>query len=261
MRALDTNPLCSKNVRRNVGKMAEEQAGKRMDFYVSVDLETTGLYPKQDKIIEIGAVKVKDGEVTERFSTFVNPGQRLEERIVELTGIRDEQLRTAPDIAEVFPQLCDFLEDLPLVGHRILFDYSFLKKEAVYEKISFEKTGVDTLKIARKYLPHLEHRNLEYLCDYYAIPHHAHRALADAEATSALLQKMQELFWQEEEPLFRPTPLIFKVKRDSPATKAQKERLYRLLEQHKIQWDRDVEKLTRSEASRFTDKILAKYGR
>ena len=232
-----------------------------MDSYVSVDLETTGLYPKQDKIIEIGAVKVKDGKVTDRFSTFVNPGQRLEERIVELTGIRDEQLQTAPDIAEVFPQLCDFLEDLPLVGHRILFDYSFLKKEAVYEKISFEKTGVDTLKIARKYLSHLEHRNLEYLCDYYEIPHHAHRALADAEATSALLQKMQELFWQEEEPLFRPTPLIFKVKRDSPATKAQKERLYRLLEQHKIQWDRDVEKLTRSEASRFTDKILAKYGR
>lgn len=232
-----------------------------LNNYISIDLETTGLNPKQDKIIEIGAVKVIDGQIVDTFSTFVNPGCKLEERIIELTGITDEQLADAPYIENVFPILVEFLGELPFVGHKILFDYSFLKKTAVNAKVSFEKQGIDTLKIARKYLTELEHRNLEYLCDYYEIPHHAHRALADAEATSMLYRKLTELFYNEGEVLFHPTPLLFSVKKDSPATKAQKERLYRLLAQHKIEWDRDVEKLTRNEASRFTDKILAEYGR
>jgi len=232
-----------------------------IDTYISIDLETTGLNPKQDRIIEIGAIKVVDGKTVDSFSTLVNPGCRLEERIVALTGIRDEELETAPFIEEVFPKLEEFLEDLPLLGHSILFDYSFLKKAAVNQKYTFEKQGVDTLKIARKYLAELEHRNLDYLCGYYEIPHRAHRALQDAEATHILYQKMAEQFDQKEDVLFQPGPLCYAVKKDTPATKAQKERLYRLLTQHKIQWDRDVERLTRSEASRFTDKILAKYGR
>ncbi len=229
--------------------------------YISIDLETTGLNPKEDKIIEIGAIKVIDGKAVDTFSTFVNPGRKLEERIVELTGIRDEDLSDAPSIGEVFPKLEEFLEDLPLLGHSILFDFSFLKKEAVNLNHTFEKNAIDTLKIARRYLVELEHRNLDFLCEYYGIPHQAHRALQDAEATSVLYCKLAELFYSEEEPLFCPAPLKFAVKKDTPATKPQKERLYRLLAQHKIEWDRDVESLTRSEASRFTDKILAKYGR
>lgn len=229
--------------------------------YISIDLETTGLNPKEDRIIEIGAIKVIDGKVVDTFSTFVNPGRKLEERIVELTGIRDEDLADAPSIEEVFPKLEEFLEDLPLLGHSILFDYSFLKKAAVNTNRVFEKNAIDTLKIARRYLTQLTHRNLEFLCEYYEIPLQAHRALQDAEATSALYYKLAEDFYSEEESLFCPAPLHFSVKKDTPATKPQKERLYRLLAQHKIEWDRDVESLTRSEASRFTDKILAKYGR
>ncbi len=232
-----------------------------INTYISIDLETTGLHPKNDKIIEIGAIKVVDGQTVDTFSTFVNPGCRLDCRIVELTGITDEMLKGAPYIEEIFPGLETFLEELPFVGHSILFDFSFLKKAAVNDRRSFEKQGIDTLKIARKYLTGLEHKNLDFLCEYYQIPHHAHRALEDAEATSALYQRLTELYYSEEEVLFQPAPLNFAVKRDTPATKAQKERLYRLLAQHKITWDRDVEKLTRSEASRFTDKILAKYGR
>lgn len=229
--------------------------------YISIDLETTGLNPKQDKIIEIGAVKVENGEIVDTFSQLINPGRKLEERITELTGITDEDLKDKPDITQVFPQLIEFLEDLPLLGHSILFDYSFLKKAAVNQKLTFEKQAVDTLKIARKFLTELEHRSLDYLCDYYHIPHHAHRALTDAEATHVLYGKLAELFYSEEEVLFRPLQLHFQVKRDTPATKHQKERLYRLLDQHNITLEVDVEKLTRSEASRFTDKILARYGR
>ena len=246
------------------------------DTYVSIDLETTGLNPKRDRIIEIGAIRVEQGEITEEFSTFVNPGRKLEERITELTGIRDEDLTEAPELDEVFPKLLEFMGDLPLLGHSILFDYSFLKKAAVDRKLTFERSAVDTLQIARKYLPELPHRNLEYLCRYYEIPHHAHRALEDAKATDRLFRKLVELFYEEEngeqaltesdgktakDTLFAPKPLHFQIKRDTPATKPQKERLYRLLEQHKITLEVDVEKLTRSEAGRLVDKILAKYGR
>lgn len=246
------------------------------DTYVSIDLETTGLNPKRDRIIEIGAIRVERGEIREEFSTFVNPGRKLEERITELTGIRDEDLAEAPELDEVFPKLLEFMGNFPLLGHSILFDYSFLKKAAVDRKLTFERSAVDTLQIARKYLPDLPHRNLEYLCRYYEIPHHAHRALEDAKATDRLFRKLAELFYEEKNgeqaltesdgkiaknTLFAPKPLHFQVKRDTPATKPQKERLYRLLEQHKITLEADVEKLTRSEAGRLVDKILAKYGR
>lgn len=231
-----------------------------MQSYVSIDLETTGLNPKTDKIIEIGAVKVVDGRAAGRFSTLVSPGRRLEPRVAELTGIREEELRDRPGVEEVFPALCAFLGDLPLLGHRILFDFSFLKKVAVNEKTAFEKQAVDTLKLARKFLPELESRSLEFLCGHYQIPHRAHRALADAEATDALYRRLKAEFYTEEEALFRPAPLVYRVKRDQPATKSQLERLYCLAQQHKLILDVEIERLTRSEASRLTDKILSSLG-
>ena len=179
--------------------------GKTMiNSYISIDLETTGLNPKQDKIIEIGAIKVMDGRKADTFSTFVNPGRKLEERITELTGITQEQVDAAPEIENVLPQLLEFLEELPLLGHRILFDYSFLKKAAVNQKFTFEKQGIDTLRIARVFLPQLEHRTLEYLCKYYEIPHTAHRAIGDAEATSQLYQLLAENYYGQDSRIFAP---------------------------------------------------------
>lgn len=232
-----------------------------INSYVCIDLETTGLNPKTDRIIEIGAVKVVEGRIADTFSTYVNPGRKLEERIVELTGIAQEQVDDAPEIIQVLPGLVAFLEDYPLLGHRILFDYSFLKKAAVNQKISFEKQGIDTLRIARCFLPELEKRSLEFLCKHYEIPHHAHRALADAEATSVLYQKLAEQFYEKDSKPFEPVTLNYNAKKETPITKPQKERLYRLIAQHNLTVDYDVEKLTRSEASRYTDKIYEKYGR
>jgi DNA polymerase-3 subunit alpha (Gram-positive type) len=232
-----------------------------LNTYVSIDLETTGLNPKRDKIIEIGAIKIEEGVVTDTFSTFVNPARKLEEHITELTGIHDEELLSAPYIADILPELLKFIGENTLLGHSILFDYSFIKKAAVDNKLTFEKNGIDTLKIARKYLTNLEHRNLDYLCRYYEIPHHAHRALEDAKATDLLYRKLTEQFFDKGDSIFAPSQLVYKVKRDTPASKQQKERLYRLLELHKIIPEADVEQLTKSEASRLTDKILAKYGR
>lgn len=228
--------------------------------YVSIDLETTGLNPKLDKIIEIGGVKVIEGVQVATFSTLIHPGRKLEERICELTGISDEMLTDAPDMADVLPSLLFFLEELPLLGHKILFDYSFLKKAAVDRKLSFEKEGIDTLKIARRYCLGAEKKSLEYLCEYYGIRHQAHRALGDAHATSALYQKLAQEFGkqdaQEKQQVFVPHQLQYQAKRDTPITKVQKERLYRLLQQHNIVLDQCVDKMTRSEADRTIDRIL-----
>jgi len=235
---------------------------KIVDTYVCIDLETTGLNPKTDKIIEIGAVRVEHGEQTGVFETFVNPGRKLEERVAALTGIRDQDLQQAPEITAVLPELFAFLGDEVLLGHSLLFDYSFLKKAAVDQKLQFEREGIDTLKIARIFLPELESRRLDFLCDHYGIPHRAHRALEDAKATVDLYQKLREAFSSEEtENVFQPRKLIYQAKRDTPATKAQIERLYKLTEKHNIMVEADLSKLTRSEASRYTDRILATYGR
>ncbi len=224
-----------------------------MKSYVSIDLETTGLNPKLDKIIEIGAVKVVEGEIVERFSTLVNPGRLLEEHTAALTGISDEELKSAPYIEEVLPRLLSFLEDYDLVGHSLLFDFSFLKKAAINQKMTFERKGVDTLKIARRFLTALEHKTLEFLCLHFEIPHRAHRALADAEATHCLYQKLAAEYYNSEDTLFVPQPLIYKVKKDGPASKRQKERLYDVVARHKLELTVDIEKLTKSEASRLTD--------
>jgi len=229
------------------------------DSFIVIDLETTGLNPKTDKIIEIGAVRVREGIITEHFATLVNPGRRLEERITELTGITDVELKVAPYIEEVLPELITFIDEDILVGHRVLFDFSFLKKAAVNMKLSFEKKGIDTLKLARRFLPELESKRLPFLCEYYGIPLKAHRAVEDAKATALLYGKLAQAFPQED--AYRPVSLIYKVKKEGPVTPKQKERLYKLIEQHKLIVDFDVDKLTKNEASRITDKILSKYGR
>ena len=232
-----------------------------INAYVCLDLETTGLDPKRDKIIEIGAIKVKDGETIGQMETFVNPQRKLEERIVELTGIRDEQLYDAPEITDILPELIDFIGEDMLLGHSVLFDYSFIKKAAINQRLKFEKFGIDTLKIARKFLPDLESRSLAFLCGHFGIEHNAHRALTDARATSQLYHKLAELFYEGHEDDFKPTLLSYNAKRDTPITIPQKEQLYKLLDRHKIIVDYNVEKLTRSEASRIIAQILAEYVR
>lgn len=231
--------------------------------YVCFDLETTGLDPKTDKIIEIGAVRVKDGEITDTFQSFVNPGRMLPPKITELTGICDEDLKDAPAIEEVVPLFLEFAGNACFLGHSVIFDYSFMKKAVVNMdgKNKFEKMGIDTLKIARKHLASLESRRLSYLCAYYGIEQKAHRALGDAMATHLLYQKLLTDFYDGNEADFSPGQLIYNVKRETPITKAQKERLSKLITLHNIDYLYDLDRLTRNEASRITDQILSTFGR
>ena len=227
--------------------------------YVCVDLETTGLNPKKDRIIEIGAVRVRDGKVTDTFQQLICPRQQIEERVEKLTGITQQDLEGKPSIQEILPQIGEFLGEDILLGHSILFDYSFLKRTFTNEKIPFERQGIDTLKIARKYVTDCSSKKLESLCQHYGITHQAHRALGDALATVELYQKLAEQYFEEES--FSPIPLQFKVKKESPITKAQKERLTLLLAKHNIELAVEIGSLTRNEASRYIDNILSEYGK
>ena len=227
--------------------------------FVCIDLETTGLNPKRDRIIEIGAVKVRNGEITDRFQQLIDPKQQLEERVEILTGISSKDLEGNPTIQEVLPALREFLGEEVLLGHRVLFDYSFLKRAFTNEKISFERKGIDTLKLARQYVTDCESKKLESLCKHYRIVHQAHRALGDALATVELYKKLVENYYNAE--TFEPRPLEFKVKKESPITKAQKERLTLLLAKHNLVPKCEIVSMTRNEASRYIDQILAAYGR
>ena len=232
------------------------------DTYVALDLEMTGLHPKQDRIIEIGAVLVEEGEIKDRFSTFINPRMALPGKVTEITGIREADLAGAPEMKEMLTPLSDFLGDHCLLGHSILFDYSFLKRAFVNEKYAFEKKGIDTLKLARKFLPDLPAKRLGDVCRHYRISEQAHRALGDAMAAHLIYQKMKAEFYNEDTAKdFCPRPLVYKIKKEAPAGKKQKERLFSLLEKHKLISETDIDSMTKNEVSRLTDQILAKYGR
>lgn len=232
---------------------------KGLENFVCVDLETTGLNPKTDRIIEIGMVKVREGKIVDQFSSLINPRQQLEERIEQITGITQKELENQPLQKEILPQILEFLEEDVLLGHRVLFDYSFLKRAFTNEKIPFERKGIDTLKIARKVVADCESKSLPKLCSHYGIEYHPHRALSDALATVELYRKLSELYYEEE--LFAPKPLIFKVKKESPITEAQIQRLTLLLERHNLPCAAEITSMTRNEASRYIDRILSTYGR
>lgn len=230
--------------------------------YIAVDLETTGLDPKRDKIIEIGAVRVKDGEVDDVYETFVNPYRKLEERVAALTGINDRQVEAAPGIEELIGCFLDFAGDLPLLGHHVIFDYSFLKRAAVNAGCSFERQGIDTLKLARRFMPQDEKKNLKAACEFFGLKQYlSHRALADSRAAHQLYQKMADRYGNEFPDAFDSQTLIYKVKKEQPASKRQKEHLQDLLKYHKIVLSVQMDHLSRNEISRITDKIIAQYGR
>ena len=233
-----------------------------LNSYVSIDLETSGLDPKQDRILEIAAIKVVDGEVTDTYETLVDAGMHLSERIVSLTGITEEMTKTGLEPDTAIRQCVEFIGDMPILGHCIHFDYSFLKRAAVNHGLTFEKEGIDTLQIARKTLPQLESRGLEPLCSYYQILlEHHHRAMADAGATFQLYKKLQAEFGETMPELFVAKPLVYQVKKESPATSAQKRHLKDLIKYHRIELDKELDTLTKNEASRYIDRIILEHGR
>lgn len=235
---------------------------KLPDSYVAVDIETTGLNPKVDKIIEIAGILVRNGTIIEEKTTLVNPRQRLSEYVKQLTGIRDDMLEHSPGIERVIRDYVEFCQGLPLLGHNIMFDYRFLKKAAVNQDLVFEKEGIDTLRLSRAFMPAEEKKCLADACRYFHVETgEAHRALGDARGAHGLYQALAKAFGDNDTERFLPRQLVYKIKKEQLASKRQKEVLHELLKYHKIEVTVQIDFLSRSEVSRLTDKIISQYGR
>lgn len=226
---------------------------------IAIDVETTGINPEKERIIEIGAFRPDTGEV---FRTFVAPGRPLPQNITELTGITDEMLLDAPSEAEAAAALLTFLDnDRVLLGHNIAFDHSFLVQ--MFRRCGMEVpefAGIDTLRIARVLCPELPSKSLGAMCEHFGLLNErAHRAFEDAKVTAELLFALRKMGREPE--VFEPVPLYFKPKKQEPMTKKQLSFLTAILKYHHLEEQYKTEDLTKSEASRLIDKLLLNYGR
>ena len=169
------------------------------ETYVVFDLETTGFSPQKNQIIEIGAVKVKDGKITENFSTFVNPKVPIPFKIEELTSINDNMVMHAPTIEEVMPQFLEFVGDAVLVAHNAGFDVSFVEENC--KKLGYPKEFIylDTVALARVLLPQLNRFKLDTVAKALQISlNHHHRAVDDAACTAEIFVKFVEMLEKQD---------------------------------------------------------------
>ena len=166
--------------------------------YVIFDVETTGLSSVYDTIIEIGAVKMKDGVVIDRFDKFINPHHLLSDTTINLTSITDEMVQNADDENIVIRQFQEFYQDLPLCGHNVQFDIGFLN--AALRRCNMDiirQPVVDTLEVSRLLHPEQTRHTLDSLAKKYnVVLEHHHRANQDAEATGYLMFKLLDAFYE-----------------------------------------------------------------
>lgn len=164
------------------------------DSYVVFDIETTGFSPEKNQIIEIGAVKVINGRITDSFSTFVNPDVPIPFEIENLTGISDNMVLTAPKIEKVLPQFLDFCDGCVLVAHNASFDVSFIAHQSGCQGLAFQPTVLDTVAMARHLLPNLNRFKLDTVAKALGISlENHHRAVDDAKATAEIFVKFVEM--------------------------------------------------------------------
>lgn len=162
--------------------------------YCVLDLETTGFSAVTEKITEIGVMKVKDGEVIDEFSCFVNPEKHIPERVTEVTNITDEMVKDAETIDKVFPKLLEFLGDSVIVAHNAGFDVGFLKQNAKALGYEFDYTYLDTLSLAKDLFPDYKKYKLGKIAENLGIKVEvAHRALDDVDTTVKVFKVMLDM--------------------------------------------------------------------
>jgi len=160
--------------------------------FVFIDVETTGLSPSSERVIEVGAVKVSRLKTGKKYSSFVNPGREIPFYITQLTGITRDDVEDAPYFDEIADSLNEFIGDSVMGGHNFSFDNSFLKKEFTYCGREYPKNPqICTLRIARRMLPELKSKSLGNVAHHFRLKNpNAHRALADAAVTARIFIKM-----------------------------------------------------------------------
>ena len=162
--------------------------------YCVLDLETTGFSATTEKITEIGIMKLKDVEVIDEFSCFVNPEKHIPERVTEVTNITDDMVKDAETIDKVFPKVLEFLEDSVIVAHNAGFDVGFLKQNAKALGYEFDYTYLDTLSLAKDLFPEYKKYKLGKIADNLGIKVEvAHRALDDVDTTVKVFNVMVDM--------------------------------------------------------------------
>ena len=166
--------------------------------YIVLDIETTGLSFRTEKITEIGAVRVKNGEIVDTFECFVNPEIPIPERITELTGITNDMVKNEENINKVMPKFLDFIGDLKLVAHNADFDIGFLKYNAENLGLRMDNEYIDSLQLSRQLFPEFKKHKLGILAEKFGIKvENAHRALDDVKTLVKVFLKLLEKYNEE----------------------------------------------------------------
>ena len=175
--------------------------GKNMTFeqeFVAFDLETTGLNAGEDRIIEIGAVIMKEGKELERFQTLIDPERKLSQKIIDLTGISDEMLVGAPKIEEVLPDFLKFVGDRVVVAHNAKFDTGFIRSECQRLGYEYKLTSADTLPLSQQLMPQLNKYKLDVVAKALKLPNfNHHRAGDDAKICGLIMVKMMDMLKEQ----------------------------------------------------------------
>ncbi|WP_425516060.1 PolC-type DNA polymerase III [Anaerolentibacter hominis] len=175
--------------------VVENEKGQDLNStFVVFDIETTGFSSKRNQIIEIGAVRVQEGRITDHYSTFVNPDEPIPFEIEKLTGINDEMVLSYPKIDVILPQFLEFAQDCVLVAHNASFDVGFIRQKAANLGISTDFTVVDTLSLAQVLLPDLKRFRLNHVAEALGVSlENHHRAVDDAGATAEIFVKFLDM--------------------------------------------------------------------
>lgn len=161
--------------------------------YVVFDLETTGIDLMNNGITEIGAVKIKNGEIYEQFTSLIKPDYPITEEIVRLTGISEELVKNSPKINAVLPDFMKFIEGATLVAHNTVFDVKFIKRFASDEDFEIKNEVIDTIDLAREQVKSLKRFDLKTIADHFGVVFHHHRALSDAYATAEIFIELMKM--------------------------------------------------------------------
>ena len=197
--------------------------------YCVLDLETTGFSAVTEKITEIGIMKLKNGEVIDKFSCFVNPEKHIPQRVSEVTNITDEMVQNAETIDKVFPKMLEFLGDSVIVAHNAGFDVGFLKQNAKNLGYDFEYTYLDTLSLAKDLFPEYKKYKLGKIAENLGIKVEvAHRALDDVDTTVKVFNVMLDMLKK------RGAKKIVDIDKVSITEEAKKEEYKKLKTYHAI---------------------------
>ncbi|MEG0367874.1 MAG: exonuclease domain-containing protein [Coprobacillus sp.] len=163
---------------------------KLIQDYCVLDLETTGLSPINDMIIEVGILKIRDGQIVDKYTQLINPEREISYFITKLTGITNQMVQYMPPIYAIKYEVLDFIRDDIIIGHNTAFDLSFIANKF---DMDIENEYMDTVQFSRKVYPKMKHHRLTDMVELLDLSNNEHRAIADCIATHELYEHLKQM--------------------------------------------------------------------